>query len=614
MSRRELMIRSGMISGGLVTGLMGPFERVGAAQPSPAKLKLDWKKDERSRLFTHVQCDGVPLATNEPGLLDGFCRLLNEARENCAKLGAGKPTVSHGPLQLAIHHQLLRSGGSSVDDVLEATLTVRNASNHPQPVELGFATSVQPSGHMAEQHVYIPLNAAGPAGEPRFTPLGVKQFIKDCRYRLGEGELKCHYLEPLASYPAGEKETRALLLAPVVDIFNPQAAGRVALFTPSDEAMRFGTEAGMRGWRAGRILTVPAEGTIIRRCWLMVHAGDAAVAWKAFHQFAHYEKMKPIGWIRDFKVHYYDFLSAVDGKDGHRGGGYDAAIPHFREFHVGMATQHGYYPCMGDHIHPNRKNWLAMQSGIGGPVKMSIEIIKERIKATRATGAKAAIYMHQTALDDSSKEFYPGLEAARQVGADGKPVRVPWNGPDVKGGLWWMSMAAPEWRNHLLQQAQWIMEIFKPDAIVMDETFSGLGYDRTPGREGPLGPHSVDFFKKIHALVRSFGEDKAFFTSDCSMAGFVMWADGDCGDHTYPALSGHPLYTQEPVRFLAALGDRPWRPCAWHFQGMWESQMKLARQVGAGVGLSNGWVEYTGLHRLPAEVKARMIADIESIL
>lgn len=614
MNRRNFMIRSGVLSGSLASGLAQPFGRVNAAQSQPAGLQLHWTRDEKSRLFTNVQCAGAPLAANDLGLLDGFCRLVKEAPEKIATLGASQPTAKHGHLQIEIHHQLLRSGGTSGEDVLEATLTVKNTSNDPQTVELGFATSAQPSGQLAEQHVYLPLNAAGSAGDQRFAPLGVKQFIKDCQYKVGEGELKCHYLEPLASYPDGERETRALLLAPVVDMFDPQAAGRVALFTPSDEAIRFSTAAGKRGWRAGRCLTIPAGGTITQRCWLMVHAGDAAVAWKAFHKFAHSENMPRIGWIRDFKVHYYDFLSAVDGKNGHRGGGYDAAIPLFREFHVGMATQHGYYPCMGDHIHPDRKSWLAMKGGKGGPAEMSIDIIKERIKATRATGAKAAIYMHQTALDDSSEEFYPSLAVARQVGADGLPVKVPWNGPDVKGGLWWMSMAAPEWRNHLLQQAQWIMEIFKPDAIVMDETFSGLGYDQTPGREGPLGPHSVDFFKKFHALVRSFGEDKAFFTSDCSMAGFVMWADGEAGDHTYPGLSGNPLYTQEPVRFLAALGDRPWRPCAWHFQGMWETQMKLARQVGAGVGVSNGWVEYTGLHQLPAAVKARMIADIESIL
>jgi hypothetical protein len=83
-----------------------------------------------------------------------------------------------------------------------------------------------------------------------------------------------------------------------------------------------------------------------------------------------------------------------------------------------------------------------------------------------------------------------------------------------------------------------------------------------------------------------------------------------CGDHAYPSLLGHPLYTQEPVRYLAALDDKPWRPCAWHFQHTWDTQMKLARQVGAGVGVSNGCVEYTGLVRLPADVWTKMLADI----
>lgn len=229
-------------------------------------------------MFTQVQCDGAPLATSEPGLLDGFCRLVKETPENSAMLGAGRPSARHGPLQIELHHQLLRSGGTHGEDLLEATLTVKNASNDPQTVELGFATSAQPSGHLAGQHVYIPVNAAGPAGDLWFAPLGVKQFIKDCRYKVGDGELKCHYLEPLASYPDGEKETRALLLAPVVDIYDPQTAVRVALLTPSDQAMRFNTAAGKRGWRAGRCLTIPAGDTITQRGWLMVHAGDAAVA------------------------------------------------------------------------------------------------------------------------------------------------------------------------------------------------------------------------------------------------------------------------------------------------------------------------------------------------
>ena len=76
---------------------------------------------------------------------------------------------------------------------------------------------------------------------------------------------------------------------------------------------------------------------------------------------------------------------------------------------------------------------------------------------------------------------------------------------------------------------------------------------------------------------------------------------------------GQPLYTQEPVRYLAALGDKPWRPCAWHFQKMWKPQMALAHQVGAGVGVLNGWIEYTGLARLPEPVRTTVLADIASL-
>jgi hypothetical protein len=40
--------------------------------------------------------------------------------------------------------------------------------------------------------------------------------------------------------------------------------------------------------------------------------------------------------------------------------------------------------------------------------------------------------------------------------------------------------------------------------------------------------------------------------------------------------------------------------------------MKLARQVGAEVGVSNGWIEFTGLVRLPADVRRKLAADIET--
>ncbi|WP_231615979.1 hypothetical protein [Novipirellula artificiosorum] len=548
-------------------------------------------------------------------LLAASCRLGNTADALAIHLQNDRDQGISGPLNAQLSHQLHRSGANPGDDVLCATLKIQNTSNQPQQVELSFVSSAGPSPEVTEQNLYLPLNVAGFTHDKRFASLGMEDFLGDCNVELTKQNLDCHYLEPMASCP-GQRKTRALLLVPVVDISSPSRPWRIGLFTESDKPMRFRstvTDDGNRVWQIGRVATVGPGETIEQSCWLMVHSGDASVAWKAFHQFAHHDPYPPIDWTQEFKVHYYDFLSSAGGEHGVRGDGYDADMKHFRAFHVGMATQHGYYPHLGDFIHPDRKTWLAMQGSEHGPATMSLETMARRIKETQSTGAKAAIYMHLTLFDDASTLF-PELQACRRVDPDGKPMRFPWSGPDVQGQCWWMSIASQQWRDHLLEQARWIMEILQPDAICMDETFAGVGYDEAPERTGPISPHAIGFFKEMHSLVRSFGEDKAVFTSDCSRSAFCLWADGDVGDHAYGSSLGNPLYRQEPVRYLAALGNKAWRPCAWHFRHMWEPQMDLARQVGSGVGVSNGWIEYTGLYDLPTKDRDKLIRDIESLL
>ena len=235
------------------------------------------------------------------------------------------------------------------------------------------------------------------------------------------------------------------------------------------------------------------------RCWLLLHEGDASVAWKAFHRFAHHEDHPPIAWTREFKVHYYDFLSSADGEKGKRGGGYEADVPHFREFRVGMATQHGYYPWLGDYIHPDRKTWQAMRGDKQGAAEMSFDKMRARLQATRAAGAKAAIYLHPVLFDDATP-FFQKMRDSVLVDAAGKLVPFPWQGPDTQGKNWRASLASPQWREHLLQQAQWIMEILQPDAITVDETFAGLGYDYHPNHAGPTSTAAIDFYRKLRAL------------------------------------------------------------------------------------------------------------------
>jgi hypothetical protein len=544
--------------------------------------------------------------------MEAACRLGGNGPGETVRLGVPRPAARLGPLDVELQHRLVDD--SPGEDLLEATLSIRNEADRAQQIEVEFLTTLQPGPELASQRVYVPLSAAGGSRDDRFAPLGVADFLEDCDQQVGQADFACHYLEPMASFPA-ERTTRALLLAPAVDVFHPSRPWRVAIFTPSHEPARFrftGDHGPGRAWAAGRLVTVPPRQTVTLRCWLHVHQGNAAEAWRAFHRVAHREDAPPIGWTREFKVHYYDFLSSAEGADGRRGDGYDADLACFREFRVGMATQHGYYPQIGDYLHPERKTWQAMRGDKHGPAEMSLEKMRSRIRATRESGAKAAVYLHSVLFDDASPSF-AALRDCVLVDEKGVAARYPWQGPDSQGNNWRASLASPQWREHMLGQAKWIMELLAPDAIVVDETFAGLGYDHHPDRAGGTSLGAIDFYRKLRALVRSFGADRAVFSSDCSLAPFVFWFDGEGGDHAYSPLLGRPSYTQEPVRFLAALGDKPWRPCAWYFQQQWPAQMKLARQIGAGVGVSNGWLEYTGLARLPADAKTKIVADIATL-
>jgi len=597
-SRRDFLIQSAFATGGLLTISSSSCSR-------QARNNIKWIRN--GRLFSSVSWNGQPVYQSSQ-LLEASIRLMDEPLPG-TRLSASQPDYQCDQFKAELVHKLQKSGNGQIEDILEASLTIANTASHPILIEFEFITSVQPSAEVKNQKLYIPLSASALFADQRFAALGVDNFLKDCTQEVGVAGFNCHYLEPMASF-SNIRETTALMLAPVVDISHPGTDPGIALFTPSDQPVRFSHNNGT--WNAGRQITILPGKEVTLSCWLMFHSGNASVPWNAFHQFAHKEAFNVPQWVYDMRVHYYDFLSSADGESGKRGNGYDSDLAFFRDFHVGMATQHGYYTAIGDYIHPDRKTWLAMRGDKNGPAEMSLEKMRVRIKNTRAAGSKAAVYKHAALFDDASDQF-PRLGNCIQVDSNGQRMNFGWTGPDTAGTTWRSSISSAQWREHLLQQAAWIMEILEPDAIVMDETFAGLGYDFHPDRVGSTSVYAIEFYKAMRSLIRSFGNEKAFFSSDCSMSPFILWADGECGDHAYPGLLGHPLYTQEPVRYLAALGNKPWRPCAWHFQQMWNNQVSLARQVGSGVGVSNGWIEYTGLTRLPDQIHNRIIADIESL-
>ncbi len=478
-----------------------------------------------------------------------------------------------------------------------ATARVENPTGRDCRVVVEFSCVVQ------ARRAVLPLTMNGLFHHDSLTSVSEREQLAEADQPMRE--LVAHYLEPAGSHP-DEQRTAAPLLIPLVE----SLPDRHAFFASAERPWRIASQRTADGrwrWSLQTIATIAAGQSWEERCWLLAIGGAPGEAWRAFHRLAMPSQPAVPGWLREVRAHYFDFLSA--GADGRRGGGFDESARCFREFRVGLATQHGYYPFWGDYIQPGRTGWSAMCSDARGPATMSLDRIRQRIAAARHAGARAGIYMHLVGFDGASPLDAELRDAAR-VGADGMPEKFGWSGPDVIGPVRFMSLNAPAWRKHLLQQAAWIMELLDPDAIVVDETFSGVGYDHHPDRSGPTGLAAIQWMKDLRALVHSYGAEKAVLSSDCTLGSLGLWADGEAGDHAYADLLGHPLYRQEPVRYLSVLNGKPWLPCAWNAWRFWREQVDLARRCGAAVGVSDGWLEFTGLARLAPAQRQQMLEDL----
>lgn len=565
---------------------------------------LRWGGDS---LFQQARFAATPVATiGTKGLLSA--RVGIAGRDEVCEVGCRSGDGSSESLSVQLRHELNEPKG-----LLTGIFQVSNTSDEEVTVDLEFLSSARCSPAASLQEVHLPLTINGSFVHPALEGLGNEQLV-ECRRHVGPMDcFAAHYLEPLATEEEAY-ETKAQLFIPLLTLLEQGNPLCVSLFASPERPWRVAHHGEHRGesyWSLRTRLKIPAGGSVTESAFLLLHEGGPAVAWNAFHEFAHADPHPPIDWLSSVKVHYYDFLSAKS-PDGPRGGGYLSDAEHFREFQVGLATQHGYYPFWGDYIHPDRSEWMAMPGDVRGAVPMSFDAMRERISLTRRQGARAAVYIHLAGFDEASP-LWGALRDSCRIRRDGTQTPFPWNGPDIRTKAHFLSIADPAWRDHLLQQAHWIFEILNPDAIVVDETFAGMGYDFHPSRAGIVSGAMIDFMKKLRAVARSFGPDKAILTSDCGLASFCLWADGEGGDHAYPGILGHPEYRSGPVRFRAALGNKPWVPCAWLWRSQWENQLDLARKTGAGVGVANGHYDHSGLAHLSPDSRASYLHDIAEL-
>ncbi len=570
---------------------------------------IQWHREGTSGLFTKVSIDGVSLPIfGIKGLLSAEVRPDQHPE---TRIGLSPERFECVALDLETRLDHAEPVSSKNGSVIKATLSLTNRTAETVNLVASFQSGLRPSPGIALEKLYFPLTALGTLPHPALAQLGGIHQIESLRDGPGPAErIAGHYLEPLGSEPE-TLTTHYPLLIPLVTQLNPLAQVAISFFASPELPWAFvreGNEQGEATWRIQTRVRLLAQESLTLEVFLSVHQSAPESAWLLFHRFCGPAGPETPGWVRKAKVHYYDFLSAAT-PGSPRGGGFIADAAHFSSFNVGLATQHGYYPHWGDYVHPERKIWRAMPGDIHGGSELSLDAMRKRIALARKHGARAGIYIHLVGFDDASP-LWDQLKPAVRMEADGGSSPFCWKGPDVAGTSRFMSIANPLWRDHLLQQARWIFELLDPDAIVVDESFGGIGYDYAAGSPGLSSLSAIEFFRELRTIARSFGPDKAVLTSDCGLSSFVLWADGEAGDHGYADLLGHCEYRREPVRYLAALGDKPWLPCAWQWQRFWSEQLDLLIKTGAGIGVANGWLDFAGLAGLPASARKIYIDDI----
>ncbi len=349
MLRRDFITLAG-------AGLLGTGFNPEAFGNSDSGGKIKWIRKTDCRLLSQVECDQEPFNRNpSTGVLDVIITFSDqEKNQPDFRLSPGKENITNNQVNASLIHKLHKTGPGPYEDLLEAILKLRNTGNTSRSIDLSFVTSAHSSEKFDDQHVYIPVSAAGLFKDTRHASIGSQSFVTDCDQQISRNSFECNYLEPMAGNPL-KRKTKALILAPVIDSFYPGTDWRVSLFTESEYAYEFKSEPDFQnipGWSAGKRINLNPGEEKTYRCFLHIHQGDSYGCWSAFHKFGHGDRLKVPDWLREIRVHYYDFLSSANGEKGHRGDGYESDMQYFREYHVGLATQHGYYHAIGDFIQP----------------------------------------------------------------------------------------------------------------------------------------------------------------------------------------------------------------------------------------------------------------------
>ena len=346
---------------------------------------------------------------------------------------------------------------------------------------------------------------------------------------------------------------------------------------------------------------------------LEFHHGGADGTCRAFYRTIP-EILPGAPWTQGIHLVYYDYLSE-------KGAGWFKdlqtladKIPQQHRGRVAVAL-HGWYDYFQQYAYDHKtgkllKEWTAFPGTYKVP--MSLTEMHRRLKFAKELGFRVLLYFSDGTNSDSGAPAFQKDYVLKDKAGKTFPG---WKGPDSLGQPLMMDPSVPGLRDWYRGYLKALLKEYGKDVdgFVWDETF----YIRTNFISYPQGKPAyadrammslVSELTQMTQAYRKHNPDLVFLASDLGMTSYALVANGTYQDSAMEERHWGPS-------MFANYRNSLWS-CNWYPLRHAKQNEIAAEKYGLPQGVSNGWEDNCGPHRMPPElldaVLKRFTKNVES--
>lgn len=307
------------------------------------------------------------------------------------------------------------------------------------------------------------------------------------------------------------------------------------------------------------------------------------------------------GWMKDIAMISYDYMSD-NGKGWYND--IDTLVKYIAPADrkkIALCL-HGWYDSVGRYCFNEKTGTLdgTWTNRIRG-IELTLADLHRRIAYAKEKGFRVLMYFADGVL---SGKGLPDFNAGFVMEEGG------WNGPDVIGGPYHKNIACESVSDFYRNYAKALFSEFaqQADGFVWDETFyvkaGNIGTDRY---RGYVDRRQMRLVRELSAILHSFGQDKAFFTSDCigeeeyfnDVPPYALLADGCYQDsHNRPSFWSYGIFPN----YRNVIWSCNWTPLT-----NFRYTVFGVYAYNTPVVFTNGWGDDRGFSEMSADEKNKFI-------